>query len=142
MANPTIKLLSPIYGTDKLEMSDHGTTCVNPKKDGNLEWKTVNTKQIKKFRILSKCGDNPFEKVTLPTKWGTVIKLKVKEDQPKLEWEYQIDWIGEYNDAEHHFDPKISINPSPFNPGIILSSIICSFIAFFSLQFLFKRFRK
>jgi hypothetical protein len=128
-----IKLLRPSGNAGELELSDKGTTEVNP--SGwfrRIVWKTVNEVEIKKFKIVGDPSYNPFE-TDIPTDYLTKVKLKVAKDQSARDWKYSIDWIDK-NDKSHLFDPKIAIKPKAFTFLEFLVSLLCGFLGLYMLQ--------
>jgi len=137
-----VKLLRPIPGGDKLELSISPPT-INPNGScRSVTWVTTNKKKIQDFRIEPKNpkGEDPFE-TAIPTDFRKEMTLVLKTRETALDWEYKICWHDEHG-AYRVFDPKIPIKPtgSPLGP---LLSIFSAFLAsIFSLQFLFKKFKR
>jgi hypothetical protein len=133
-----IKLSKKIKKSEKLDI-DPSTTIVRTDEDREITWSINPTRKFKSFHLEAKHGDNPFDK-PIPTKPDSTLTLKV-DGSPSLEWEYTIHWKDD-DPNEHKYDPKISINPTKFDPVPIIIAILSSLFGFLSLKFLFNKLRK
>ncbi len=142
MPNQTINITGGDISTGTLTLSDGGRTVVRTKwRKRKVSWEKEGN-MITSFLIVGKTTYNPFEE-PIPTEHDTKVKLKVDKCKGEIEWEYSIYWRhkGQDNDeADHIFDPKISINPSGFlpSPQKLLAAVVAIIVALFSWQ-LFRR---
>lgn len=137
-----IKILSVVPGTPNLVLSDKGSSTV--KKSlfcKSITWEIPNTDEIDSFWIQAKRpGRTPFEE-PIPKTFEKKVKLKLANSADFFVWDYAIHWKDKK--GTYTFDPKISIKPNRSDPaGFLIALLLSSLIAFFTLQFMFKKFKK